>query len=543
MSNSDNLLLLQLELSSHIKLDLDMKAVVPSFIENACRLLDCESAHVWVKCVSGEKLSPYCYPPSLHAETHIPTIVHEVLKAAEFNWENVVGGQVFKYMKQSYQFFPIGKVGIAVFKPNNIIGDQLIDEVLTPVFRRLAGVVEMCVKHRQVELSRQEFEEEKNAAINNGFQKDLLMAKWAEKLDTAAADIVKLSSKQKSFSLQSLNKIRYKSLAVQRTSLEIKEFSHLQNNTFAFDVQPFDIRQSVSKVIHEYSVMAADKDIELNGCFDQSVPKFLLGDKERLQLVLRELVDNALTNTDSGSVDIEVSMGKANDESATLGFAVRDTGTGIGGDRLDQLLDTQVEKDIIEQAHTGLGLFLVKKIVQQFCGELTAVSELGRGSVFEFDAVFSLPELKPKLVSDIKAREHNSGDKKVVLVVEDNPVNRIVAVKLLEKSGHIACVAVNGEIAVAKWREEQPDLVLMDLNMPNMDGFEATRKIRELEKTINVYTPIVALTASDDKKVFAKCVDAGMDYFLSKPFTPKLLEDVIERCNELKGKATVNLIS
>jgi CheY-like chemotaxis protein/anti-sigma regulatory factor (Ser/Thr protein kinase) len=263
-----------------------------------------------------------------------------------------------------------------------------------------------------------------------------------------------------------------------------------------------------------------------------NVPSRLRGDPGRLQQVLLNLIGNAVKFTAKGKVSVSVCLDREDEQSATLRFSVRDTGIGIPADRRSRLFlpFTQVDGSVSRQfGGTGLGLAISKQLVDLLGGEIGVESELGVSSTFWFTAVFKKPPVAPPIPAEMPGLPRERPERRTpeprtrpvrVLVAEDNVVNQLLASRILEKAGHSVAIANNGREVLAWLQTEAFDMVLMDVQMPVMDGLEATRAIRRSEAGKGTHLPIIAMTAhamTGDRKA---CLAAGMDDYISKPIRP-----------------------
>ena len=350
---------------------------------------------------------------------------------------------------------------------------------------------------------------------------------------------------------------------------DILDFSKIESGHLALESVDLVPRQLVAEVIRLFAPLAKSKGLDLAATVEDGVAHVLRGDPGRLRQALVNLVGNAVKFTDKGQVTVRVrvegeepgaaaqplsSSGAAAQPLSSSGaaaqvlrFAVRDTGIGIAPDALDRLFQPFAQADgstTRRYGGTGLGLVISKRLVELMSGQLGVMSEPGEGSVFWFTARLERSALTapppPAPAADpaapeaaaapgpgagaLVARQPSRGR---VLVAEDNIVNQKVAARILERLGYEVDVAGTGDEAVAAARRQTYDAILMDGQMPQTDGFEATRIIRALEGTR--HTPIIALTASAMQGDRERCLAAGMDDYVSKPMGPEQLEAVLRR--------------
>jgi signal transduction histidine kinase/ActR/RegA family two-component response regulator len=291
------------------------------------------------------------------------------------------------------------------------------------------------------------------------------------------------------------------------------------------------------------------KGLELSVAVDGDVPEALTGPAVRLRQIVLNFASNAAKFTERGSIDVRASLATAGEREVTLRIAVRDTGIGIARDRQGRLFQPFEQLDSgsdREYGGTGLGLAICKDLAELMGGRVGVESEPGRGSTFWVEVPLARPEAArddpapraaepaaPLPSAAAPSAGRIAGDPRRaaqrVLVVEDNPVNRKVTTLILSKAGWSVAHAENGLEALERCAEERFDLVLMDCQMPALDGFEATRRIRERERGSGERVPIVALTANALVGDRETCLAAGMDDFVAKPVHAQALVAVIER--------------
>ncbi|MBC7923970.1 MAG: response regulator [Ferruginibacter sp.] len=314
---------------------------------------------------------------------------------------------------------------------------------------------------------------------------------------------------------------------------DILDFSKIEAGKVTFESVNFNLKELISGIRQSLMYKAEEKGIRLKVRLDADLPEVLSGDPVRLNQILTNLVSNAVKFTHQGSVEINVTLRSQSKEAALLDFQVTDTGIGILPEELANIFEsfTQASSDTTRKyGGTGLGLAITKRLLELQNSRIEVQSQAGQGSKFFFTISFSkgttelpgrgnaavaLPTLDPLGLQHVH-----------LLLVEDNEVNQLVATKFLSKWGARIEYAVNGLVALEKIKTKQYDVVLMDLQMPGMDGYEATRAIRAMEDLYFQQVPIIALTASAMLEVRDQVYVVGMNDYISKPFNP----------NELYGK-------
>jgi PAS domain S-box-containing protein len=322
---------------------------------------------------------------------------------------------------------------------------------------------------------------------------------------------------------------------------DILDLSKIRAGRLELERIPFDLHRAVEETASIAASLAAEKGLRLNCCIDAGVPLRVNADPARLRQILFNLLGNAVKFTERGEIGLTVQAATRPDAPAEIRFKVRDTGIGIDSERLEALFDpfTQADPSITRRyGGTGLGLAITRQLAEMMGGSVTAASEPGRGSTFCFEAPFDvIEEGIPQryegpldgldvLVGDAPAADARPPAR--VLLVEDRPVNQHVGIEMLRRFNVDVVLAEDGQQAVERTQQERFDLILMDNQMPVMDGLTATRRIRELEQERGgLRTPIVALTAHAMSGDRERCLEAGMDDYVSKPFRISDIERVL----------------
>ena len=315
---------------------------------------------------------------------------------------------------------------------------------------------------------------------------------------------------------------------------DILDLSRIEAGKISFENAPFDLRKAVAEVTDLLAPAVADKGLSVDIRFDAGVPMWVSGDASRVKQVLHNLLGNAIKFTDQGSVRVELGQSR-NGEEVLLFFDVTDSGPGIAPESVDAIFEAfrQLDSPSVQRSGgSGLGLAISRQLAHAMGGDIRCESKLGQGSTFRFTA--RLPEAAaPKTAPPPQAGVHKAPAGKLsgrVLLAEDNEVNALVARIMLEGIGLTVECVENGQAALDRSIAEGFDLILMDCQMPEMDGFEATRRIREYEQsTGRKRLPILALTASAIRGDRERCLQAGMDDYLSKPFTAVELKLCLDR--------------
>jgi PAS domain S-box-containing protein len=307
---------------------------------------------------------------------------------------------------------------------------------------------------------------------------------------------------------------------------DILDLAKVDAGKMVFEQIPFKMERSIAAMLHLFETKIQEKNLGLIKKYDERIPKVLLGDPVRLHQIILNLVSNAVKFTREGDITVDVSLLREDDEIAIVDFAVNDTGIGIGEDKIAGIFEN-FQQATSETSRlfggTGLGLAIVKQLVEAQGGNVSVKSRIEEGSSFRFRLTFR--KTKEEVESEsVSAHVNNEINNVSILVVEDIALNQLLMRTLLDDFGFKCDIAANGKIAIEKLKANVYDLILMDLQMPEMNGFEATEYIRqELKLTI----PIIALTADVTTADLAKCKAVGMDDYISKPVDERLLQSKI----------------
>ena len=365
-------------------------------------------------------------------------------------------------------------------------------------------IAETAVKAKQQFLSNMshEIRTPMNAII--GFTKVLL------KSDT--------STKQKEY----LQAIKMSGDALIVLINDILDLAKVDAGKMIFEKTPFKMTTSIASMLHLFEPKIHEKNLEIIRVYDNNIPAVLLGDPVRLHQVILNLVSNAVKFTNKGKITVSVSLLSEDEKSVTIGFEVKDTGIGIQENKLGKIFDNfQQASSGTSRLYggTGLGLAIVKQLVEAQDGTISVTSKFGEGSTFAFILSFYKTKVDAEADADELELDLEIGNISV-LVVEDIPLNQLLMKTLLDEFGFESKVASDGKIAIEMFKNKRYDIILMDLQMPEMNGFEATDYIRN---TMHSSVPIIALTADVTTVDLEKCKAVGMDDYIAKPVDDKLL--------------------
>lgn len=307
---------------------------------------------------------------------------------------------------------------------------------------------------------------------------------------------------------------------------DILDLAKVDAGKMIFERIPFRLSASISAILHVFETKIQEKNLELVTEYDANIPKVLLGDSVRLHQIILNLVSNAIKFTSKGKITVSVRLFDEDDQTATVEFAISDTGIGIDESKMDTIFDNfQQATSGTSRLYggTGLGLAIVKQLVEPQGGTLNVESKINEGSTFSFTLNFAKTTLDSEFETENTEIETEFNNIKV-LVVEDMPLNQLLMKTILDDFGFERDIAENGKIAIEKLQEKDYDIVLMDLQMPVMNGFESTKFIRNILK---LKLPIIALTADVTTVDLAKCTAVGMNDYIAKPVDERILYNKI----------------
>jgi len=319
---------------------------------------------------------------------------------------------------------------------------------------------------------------------------------------------------------------------------DILDFSKIEAGKLELESINFDLRELIGGIYDLFSNKASEKGLTLVSQVQEDVPNIVHGDPVRLRQIITNLIGNAIKFTDHGSVHLITELEEQKDKVCFLRFEVRDTGIGISAEQQEGIFDTFSQADSSttrKYGGTGLGLTISRQLVELMNGKIAITSEPGQGTCFWFTVALQVPIDQETAQFDCKQMQQDdmsdiSQFDCRILLAEDNLTNQIVAEAMLELFGCDVDLTTNGKEAVQAVKEQKYDLILMDCQMPELDGYSATGKIRDFEKlTETTHTPIIALTAHAMSGDRQRCISAGMDDYLSKPLQQVQLELVLEK--------------
>ena len=317
---------------------------------------------------------------------------------------------------------------------------------------------------------------------------------------------------------------------------DILQINKIEEKRIVLESLIFNLTDEITMIKNSVEYIADKNNDVLTVEIDTAIPEFLIGDKLRLSQIIMNLVSNALKFTKNGEVAVFANLKNVVDKTYFIEFQVKDTGIGIAKEDQEKIFEkfVQIERKEEDYQGTGLGLSIVLSLIKLFNSEIDIVSEENIGTTFSFTIGFEFDEDKSKdIINNIEV-DLSTSQLYNILVVEDNKINQVVTKKMIEVSNMSCTIVDDGFAALVALERESFDIVLMDINMPLINGFDTSRKIREKGITI----PIIALTAFDKQEVAEQAISAGMNDVLMKPFESSMLFQVIQ--NQVNKRETAN---
>ncbi len=418
-----------------------------------------------------------------------------------------------------------------------------LEHVANDEFGKMTNVFNHMIEH--IELQNKILVEAQQKALHHAKIKEQFLAHMSHEIRTPLNAIygftilleeTKLDDNQRLYLEYVKNSIENLQVIIN----DILDFSKLESGKLQIKNKIFDIYKFLDDINNLFSLKAKEKKINFLVEKDSQLPRYIIGDRVRLNQILINLIGNAIKFTSVGYVKLQVSVKEKLDTKIRLIFKVIDTGIGIKKKDLDKIFEEfrQANEDIsISYGGTGLGLAITKKLVEMQDGKIFVESVYKKGSIFGFEIEYKLPkdkEIKEFSLNQEEKIEYPKLEKKEtkpvkVLIAEDNKINQILLQKILKKNNFEVVTVNNGKEVISALEKDNFDIILMDIHMPEMDGYEATEYIRTKMNDKKRYIPIIALTAAVTEQEVEKVGKVGMNGFVPKPFKEKDILKTIDK--------------
>jgi len=426
-----------------------------------------------------------------------------------------------------------------IVKPVNF--QELIMRVTTHLDLKKAKDI-ISQQNRKLQTNLVELQEAKELAEQASQSKAMFLSNMSHEIRTPLNVVIGitnllLQNQPKDDQVDNLNTLKFSAENLMAIINDILDFSKIDAGKIVFEAIDFNLPNFLKNIADTFTVSAKNKGIKLLLEKDDDLPDVIVGDKARLTQILSNIMGNSIKFTSNGYVKLKVTSQSNDNDSVSICYAVEDTGIGISKEKQNVIFNdfTQAETKTNRLfGGTGLGLSIVKRLLELQGSKIVVDSEVGEGTTFSFCLNYKIGEVVETVEENSESDANTSLEGVKVLLAEDNPFNVIVAEQFLETWGVSCDVANDGKEAVALVEKNDYNLVLMDLQMPEMDGYEATRTIRSLPDSNKSSMPIIAVTATVYSEIKDLIEESGMNGYVSKPFEPdQLYSTILEKMRKI----------
>lgn len=377
----------------------------------------------------------------------------------------------------------------------------------------------------------------KEKAESSNRAKSIFLANMSQEIRTPMNGIIgmtdilsltKLTEEQKEY----LDIIKFSSSTLLAILNDIMDFARIEAGSFKLDKVRFNLKDLINQTCKIMEGNAKKKKLDMSIKISGDDDYEVCGDPLRMKQVMVNLLSNAIKYTEKGNIELIINRESKDDKKVVYVVKVKDTGIGIAKERIEDIFETfalENKSEKMTYKGKGLGLAIVKSIIDHMGGKISVDSKVDRGTEFVCTLPFDLQEEEVALVAETQKPEKSKKEKLKILVAEDNFVNQRLVKELLRRQGYSVDIVENGLKLFEVMEKSKYDVILMDVQMPVMDGLEATSIIREIEKETGGHIPIIGITAYSMKADRDRCLEAGMDDYLAKPFSKEEFYKKIER--------------
>ena len=512
------------------KKDADIKAeakhlmrmsFIASKINNAIVLNDVNNRVTWVN-AAFEKITGYTL------EEVKGQRLGDLLSGQDTDYSTVEQARAFTKQKQSF------KVDVLAYRKDQTpIWLSVYNTLLFDEHGEADLEVEIIIDITDKKNAEREILEAKEQALSLSATKEMFLSVMSHEIRTPLNAVIGmthllLDNDPKPSQLEDLNILKFSGENLLDIINDVLDFSKIETGNLQLESVPFSIKALATDIVTSLQVTLAKNSNQLNLIYDDQIPEEVLGDKTRLYQVLMNFLGNAIKFTHDGTVTLKIRQDHADEQQVRIYFEVADTGIGIAEDKLSYIFEafTQARTDISRKyGGTGLGLAITKRLLKLYGSDVEIQSKEGEGSTFSFSISFPRVLKLSEVSKETGLPTAFLG--KRILIVDDNEINILIATRIFSKWGLEIDSTPDGITAIEKVKETLYDLIFMDVNMPGMDGFEATRIIRGLPGDYFKKIPIIALTASRLSNEHHQFKTAGMNGHVLKPFNPEEIKKML----------------